>query len=107
MFPAVIAVEGSTLTNKLHALSRIPFRDKMPSTMGSYDIVGDIAILRPLSETAEVQIAAQEVIAIHRNVKTVLSQSGKVTGDFRLRSLSYVAGENRTVTIHKESKCMF
>ena len=108
MFPVIeTAIEGSMLTKRLCAHSRTSSRSEKSTISWSYDVIGDIAILRPLSEKDEVQIAAQEVMSIHRNVKTVLCQRGKVTGDFRLRSLSYVAGENRTVTVHRESDCMF
>ncbi len=75
----------------------------VPST---YDIVGDIAIFR-LSDRCKAQSVAEVIMRVHKNLKTVLAQTGAVTGDFRLRSLSCVAGENRTVTVHKESGCLF
>jgi tRNA (guanine37-N1)-methyltransferase len=43
----------------------------------------------------------------NKNVKTVLAQESAVAGDFRLRRLTHVAGENKTSTIHKESSCVF
>jgi len=43
----------------------------------------------------------------HKNVKTVLAQISPVAGDFRLRRLAHVMGENRTCTVHKESGCAF
>jgi tRNA (guanine37-N1)-methyltransferase len=44
---------------------------------------------------------------ISKNVKTVLAQESPVAGDFRLRRLTHVAGENTAITIHKESECLF
>jgi tRNA (guanine37-N1)-methyltransferase len=74
----------------------------------SYDIVGKIAIIKlPRSSPKNAQNVAKEILAIHKNVKTVLVQESPVAGDFRLRSLTHVAGENRTTTIHKESGCVF
>ena len=75
---------------------------------GSFDIVGDIAIIR-LSKASEkhVKIIADTIMTIHRNVRTVLAQTGSINGDFRLRNLSYITGEQRTNTIHKESGCLF
>lgn len=74
----------------------------------SYDVVGDIAIIR-LDE--EVQgfssVVAEAIMKPHKNVKAVFAQTGAVRGEFRLRKLSHIAGENRTTTIHKESACMF
>lgn len=74
----------------------------------SYDIVGDIAIIR-LTEKSEKysQIIAEAIMKVHKNVKTVLAQTSPVHGDYRIRKLKYVAGEKRTVTIHRESGCMF
>jgi len=74
----------------------------------SYDIVGDIAIIR-LTEKSEKysQIIAEAIMKVHKNVKTVLAQTSPVHGDYRIRKLKYVAGEKRTVTIHRESGCVF
>ena len=74
----------------------------------SYDIVGDIAIIR-LTDASEkyAEKIADAVKSVHRNVKTVLAQKGAVGGEFRLRSLTHVAGENRTTTVHSESGCLF
>jgi tRNA (guanine37-N1)-methyltransferase len=44
---------------------------------------------------------------IHKNVKAVFAQTSPVRGDFRLRKLEYIAGEKKTVTVHKESGCLF
>lgn len=82
--------------------------DELAYVYNSYDILGDIAILR-LTNTARKcsQIIAEAIMSIHKNVKTVLAQTSPVRGDFRLRKLEYVAGENKTVTVHKESGCLF
>ena len=36
-----------------------------------------------------------------------MAQTSPVHGDFRLRKLEYIAGENKTTTVHKESRCLF
>jgi len=74
----------------------------------SYDIVGDIAIIR-LTEFSRKysKTIADAIMDVHKNVKTVLAQTGPVHGDFRLRKLEHVAGENKTITVHKESGCLF
>jgi tRNA (guanine37-N1)-methyltransferase len=46
-------------------------------------------------------------MSVHKNVRTVLAQTGAVAGEFRLRRLEYVAGERRTRTVHRESGCLF
>jgi tRNA (guanine37-N1)-methyltransferase len=74
----------------------------------SYDIVGDIAILRLTEKAMKYsRIIAESLLSIHKNVKTVLSQTGPVFGDFRIRKLEHLAGENKTVTLHRESGCLF
>ena len=61
----------------------------------SYDIVGDIAIMRVTKASGECRLEiADAVMTIHKNVKTVLAQTSSVHGDFRLRRLEFVAGEN-------------
>jgi tRNA (guanine37-N1)-methyltransferase len=74
----------------------------------SFDVVGDIAIIKmpsPSQETAEV--FAKAILNRHRNINTVLLQASPVSGDLRLRRLNYVAGENKTCTVHKEFDCSF
>ena len=102
-----INIEGSVLTKKLSAvLSKSSSLDKEAVIPCSYDIIGDIAILRLLPQGEEAR-TAETILSIHKNVKTVLCQRSKVAGDLRLRALSYVAGENRLVTTHRESNCLF
>jgi len=74
----------------------------------SYDIVGDIAIIRAREDARMFcKAVAEAIMAVHKNVKTVLAQTSPVLGDFRLRKLEHVAGENKTATVHRESKCLF
>ncbi len=74
----------------------------------AFDIIGDIAIFRlPTFSVVKIANIANAIMNRHNNVKTVFVQTGAVTGDFRLRSLKYVAGEKKTSTIHKEHGCFF
>jgi len=74
----------------------------------SYDVIGDIAILRLNEKSKErSEKIAGTIMAVHKNVKTVLAQAGAVGGEFRLRRLEYVAGERKTCTVHRESGCLF
>lgn len=74
----------------------------------SYDIVGDIAVIR-VSESLKQQCRkiAEDIMETHKNVKSVWRQHSPVSGDFRLRTLKWVKGEKRTETIHKEFDCAF
>jgi tRNA (guanine37-N1)-methyltransferase len=40
-------------------------------------------------------------------VKCVFQQEGGIEGEFRLRRLRHLAGEERTLTVHRESGCSF
>jgi len=82
--------------------------DELVYVYNSYDIVGDIAILRLTDKSRKHgQIIAKAIMSVHKNVKTVLAQTSPVHGDFRLRKMEYIAGENKTTTVHKESGCLF
>ncbi|MEM0095376.1 MAG: class I SAM-dependent methyltransferase family protein [Candidatus Bathyarchaeia archaeon] len=82
--------------------------NELVNVYNSYDIIGDIAVIR-LTETSRRhgQTIAEMIMKVHKNVKTVLAQVGPVHGDFRLRRLEYLAGEKRTKTVHRESECIF
>ncbi len=72
------------------------------------DIVGDIAILRLTEQTKELAPRVGEaVLGALKNVKVVLDQEGPVEGEYRLRKLAHLAGEQRTVTVHRENNCAF
>jgi tRNA (guanine37-N1)-methyltransferase len=74
----------------------------------SYDIVGDIAIIRvPQVLVPKSSVIAHSIMQVHKNVKTVLMQTGAVSGNYRLRKLECVAGEERTLTVHREFDCAF
>jgi len=74
----------------------------------SYDVVGDIAVIRvPETLKPRSQIVAEAIMQAHKNVRTVLLQTSPVSGDFRLRQLEWIAGERKTATVHKEFDCLF
>lgn len=73
----------------------------------SFDIVGDIAIVEiPDRLKHYEQRVAEAVMAVHPNVKVVAKKLGAMSGEFRVRPLEVIGGENRTETIHKENDCM-
>jgi len=89
-------------------LSRSLSPEDLLRVYSSYDIVGDIAIMPITEESLKLgPSVAEAIMKVHRNVKTVLAQSGPVAGDLRLRQLVFVAGEKKTATLHKEYGCVF
>ncbi|MGD6810032.1 MAG: class I SAM-dependent methyltransferase [Candidatus Bathyarchaeia archaeon] len=75
----------------------------------SYDIVGDIAVIKvPNNDLENAKKAAKEIMTLYpRKINAVFMQTSAVQGDFRVRQLTFLAGENRTVTVHKEHGCLF
>lgn len=74
----------------------------------SYDIIGDIAVIRvpePLRKRKE--LVAEAILQTHKRVKTVLQQTSPVSNEFRLRRLEWVAGEKKTETVYREYGCVF
>ncbi len=72
------------------------------------DIIGDIAIIEVPSE---LKIYANQIgkaiLQTHKNVKTVLAKAGAISGTYRLRQFTFIAGENKTNTVHKEFGCIY
>jgi tRNA (guanine37-N1)-methyltransferase len=80
----------------------------MSSLPRSFDVVGDIAVLELDSGLADHEIRiAEAIMEVHPNVRAVFAKSGEISGAERIRPLRYIAGDNRTQTIHKEHGCLF
>ena len=89
-------------------LSEAISREELKQIYDSFDIIGDIAIFKAPKENAiNNEVIAKQIMAVHKNVKTVFLQTSPVTGNFRVRELKLVAGENKTVTKYKEAGCTF
>ncbi|MBS3782203.1 MAG: class I SAM-dependent methyltransferase family protein [Candidatus Thermoplasmatota archaeon] len=68
----------------------------------SYDIIGDIALVKIPEEIKEYRDQIGEsILETHKNLKTVLEDKG-VHDQFRTRTIEYIAGEKKTETIYKE-----
>ncbi len=107
---AVLINEGQSVRKRLRqTLSCVLASGSTPrSVYNSFDIVGDIAVIKmPEDSVVNASIVAEAILNKHKNVKVVLTQIDSVSGDYRTRRLIHVAGENRTHTVHKESGCLF
>ncbi len=75
---------------------------------GYLDIIGDIAIVNvPIELEGKKKVIAEAVMAVNRNIRTVLNQASPVSGEYRLRSLEWLSGERKTETVYKEYGCSF
>lgn len=74
----------------------------------SYDIIGDITVLRvPETLEGKARIIAEAVMQTHKRVETILRQTSPVSQEYRLRDLEWVAGERKTETVYREYGCLF
>jgi tRNA (guanine37-N1)-methyltransferase len=74
----------------------------------SFDVVGDIAVVRIPRDLHEKRFTiAEAIMAINGSVRTVLNQVSPVSGELRLRKLEWIGGEKKTVTVYKEYGCSF
>ena len=87
--------------------SVLPLQD-LDQIYNSFDIVGDIAIIKMHNgNPASAEAVANKIMSIHKGVKSVFVQNGPILGDFRVRTLNLVAGDNKTTTRYRESGCVF
>ena len=74
----------------------------------AFDIVGSIIILRiPDSLNSRKHIIADTVLMNIKSAKSIFAQTSAVQGDYRLRTLEYLAGVNCPTTEYKEHGCRF
>jgi len=71
----------------------------------AYDIIGDIVILQ-ISEEISPEIRkkiGENALKLIPSVKAVFRRESDVKGDFRVRDLEHLAGEEKTLTMYKEN----
>jgi tRNA (guanine37-N1)-methyltransferase len=74
----------------------------------AFDQIGDIVIIKIPDELApKKKLIADAILANVKTAKAVFAQVSAVKGDFRVRDLEFIAGEDRTVTEYKEHACRF
>ncbi|KJS00397.1 MAG: hypothetical protein VR65_12910 [Desulfobulbaceae bacterium BRH_c16a] len=85
------------------ALQGVLTEKEVQSFVGSYDVVGDIAIIIvPESLRAKERIIAEVLLAANKNIKVVAKRAGNYGGEFRTIPLTILAGEKRKETEVKE-----
>lgn len=82
--------------------------DEASQVYSAFDQIGDIVIIKiPDSLASRKQVIADAILANVKTAKAVFSQASAVRGDYRIRDLEFLAGENRTITEYKEHGCRF
>ena len=113
---------GASSLDKTGGVSKMPkarrgLKEKLEAVLApselslvyrSYDIVGDIAVIKvPESLVEKSRLIAEAIMETHKHVSTVLRQVTPIHGDLRIRGLEWVAGERKTETVHREFGCLF
>ena len=69
----------------------------------SFEVIGDIAVV---AEDYDKKVG-EAIMAVHKNVKTVLVPTSSVAGEFRVREFKVLCGENRTTTTYRENGMVY
>jgi len=103
----IVEMEAEPLPQKYlkmeDALAKTLTKKEMETLITAFDIIGDIAIIDiPDSLEKKEKEIANAVLAVHKNIKVVAKKTGAMSGEYRVRPLKVIAGENRTETIYRE-----
>ena len=90
------------------ALSGILSPEETEKVYSAFDQVGGIVIIKiPDSLESRKFVIAQAILGRIKTAKSVFAQASAVQGDYRVRALEFVAGENTTLADYKEHGCRF
>ena len=82
--------------------------DEISSLSSSFDVIGDIVIIKiPHELLSKERLIGEEILRKMKNVKTVMKQDSDVKGEYRTREVSLIAGEEKYETLYKESGLRF
>ena len=75
--------------------------------MASYDIIGNIAIIKPDGKTKKQKLEEAKKLLKIPSVKTVLEKSERVKGRLRKIQTTFILGEKNKTALYKENNCLF
>jgi len=88
------------------ALSGLLSEDEMEQLTTSFDIIGDVAIVEiPGSLQPKEKEIGDALLKVHKNLRSVFKKLGAMEGEYRVRKLQLVAGEDNTETAYREHGC--
>lgn len=89
-------------------LQGVLLESELSDVFSSFDIIGDLAIIKiPDSLLFKKKLIGDILLLNIPNLKSIFLQNSAVDGEYRLRGLELIAGENKYVTIYKEYGCKF
>ncbi len=90
------------------AMASILTAEETKELFGAFDQIGNIIILRiPDSLISKKKLIGQVLLEKVKTARSVFYQSSPVEGDYRIRHLELLAGEDKTETEYKEHGCRF
>jgi tRNA (guanine37-N1)-methyltransferase len=90
------------------ALKTILSQEELGMLVGSYDVIGDIAIIIiPPELSAKEYLVAEAILSKNKNIKTVARRAGNYDGEFRTIALAVIGGEDLRETEHRENGVRF
>jgi tRNA (guanine37-N1)-methyltransferase len=82
--------------------------DLLANLPQAFDTIGDIVVIDiPPNLKAYEHVIGEAILKTHKNIKTVLAKAGDISGVFRVRDYTLLAGENKTTTVHREFGCQY
>ncbi|MDQ4101073.1 MAG: class I SAM-dependent methyltransferase family protein [Thermoproteota archaeon] len=91
-----------------NVLSNVLSPEEASQVYSAFDQIGDIVVIKiPDELVSKKNLIADTILSHVKTAKAVFAQVSPVKGDYRVRNLEFVAGENRTITEYKEHGCRF
>jgi tRNA (guanine37-N1)-methyltransferase len=104
----VFAEKRTPAESLIQVLENVLPRYLLASLPQALDIIGDIAVIEiPPELKGYENLIGDTVLKTHRNIRTVLAKAGAISGTYRLREFTFIAGEHKTQTVHREFGCQY
>jgi len=89
-------------------LGSILTQEETAQIYSAFDQIGDIIIIKiPDGLMPKRKLIGEAILANVKTARSVFAQVSPVKGDHRVRDLELLAGQDRTITEHKEHGCRF
>ena len=83
-------------------------QSELDKIFSAFDVIGDIVIIKiPNCLMSKKEIIGEAILNNVKPAKSVFIQTSEIKGEYRVRNLEFLAGEDRTETEYKEHGCRF
>lgn len=83
-------------------------QSELDEIFSAFDVIGDIVIIKiPKGLMSKKDIIGEAILGNVKPAKSVFIQTSAIKGEYRVRKLEFLAGEDRTETEYKEHGCRF